>query len=289
MLHIVSAPPARAPKARLAAPRPAATSPPPQTASTVSGGGGGGGGRVSGVSSAPQPPKHIPKRRQAQDDRANDTLLAVDKRDPSKAMPLPHALPLSATPPAGALTAHSFGELPLDPYLQRQLQRLGLDSMTPVQRRTIPLALSGGDLVVRSPTGARRLDERARWHRAVPAPCSPPPCRLGQDVRVRRPAGAEAPRARPGRSHAVRRRASCPRARAEARVHPRAPDTSGVAREDRHLWPRARPDARARGAEPRGAAGPHAPLPVAGDWLRDGRREPKERKGAAGARWGRHE
>lgn len=103
-------------------------------------------------------PRHIPRRRLSHggDDAASSSAgsFPMPKSDPSRAKPLPLTLPLSQTPPAGALTASTFGELPLDAYLSRQLDRLGLTSMTPVQRRTIPPILAGRDVVVRSHTGS---------------------------------------------------------------------------------------------------------------------------------------
>ena len=76
----------------------------------------------------------------------------MEKFDPALASPLPSTLPLSVG--EGALTASTFGEMALDEYLKRQLHKLGLHSLTPVQRRAIPHVLDGRDLVVRSPTGS---------------------------------------------------------------------------------------------------------------------------------------
>ena len=79
------------------------------------------------------------------------------KEDPSRAAALPATLPLDGGRKASATTfgATTFGMLPLDTYLQRQLvERMQLARLTPVQQHAIPALLAGGDLLVRSPTGS---------------------------------------------------------------------------------------------------------------------------------------
>ena len=89
-----------------------------------------------------------------------ESSAPVKKLRPAHAPALPRTLPLQAGggARAGASTTFSaerFDELPLDPYLARQLaDRLRLSAMTPVQQRTIPALLGGADALVRSPTGS---------------------------------------------------------------------------------------------------------------------------------------
>lgn len=88
----------------------------------------------------------------------NNTEAQLDrKQDPSKAAPLPNTLPLERKhllEGSSTFSAGTFSDLPLGQYLQRQLERMGLQKLTPVQRHTIPKLLSGGDMLVRSPTGS---------------------------------------------------------------------------------------------------------------------------------------
>jgi len=57
----------------------------------------------------------------------------------------------NATDPA-ALS--SFASLPLPPATLENLQRLGYDSMTPIQAASLPLALAGHDLIAQAKTGS---------------------------------------------------------------------------------------------------------------------------------------
>jgi hypothetical protein len=166
MLHIVSMPalkPGKKSVPRPAESTPASASTPPSLNGDIDPDAGASAsadfaGRVShGSHGGGSKPKHIPRRRLSHGDDptfSSAGSFPMPKSDPSRAKPLPRTLPLSQTPPAGALTASTFGELPLDAYLRRQLDRLGLTSMTPVQRRTIPPILAGRDVVVRSHTGS---------------------------------------------------------------------------------------------------------------------------------------
>ena len=82
---------------------------------------------------------------------------AASKQDPSKAAPLPKTLPLTARRVAtssSVFSVDSFSELPLGPYLLRQLERMGLKKLTPVQKHSLPTLMSGRDMLIRSPTGS---------------------------------------------------------------------------------------------------------------------------------------
>ncbi|MCW7539258.1 ATP-dependent RNA helicase DbpA [Aquabacterium sp. A7-Y] len=57
----------------------------------------------------------------------------------------------TAPPPAGGL---SFDRLPLAPALLANLQRLGYLEMTPIQAASLPVALSGRDLIAQAKTGS---------------------------------------------------------------------------------------------------------------------------------------
>lgn len=80
--------------------------------------------------------------------------LVVRKQDPAKAAPLPTTLPLEAKRSSTAFSASSFDELPLDEYLLKQIKRMRLNQLTPVQQQAIPRVLGGRNLLVRSPTGS---------------------------------------------------------------------------------------------------------------------------------------
>ena len=81
--------------------------------------------------------------------------MEIKKESPARAAQLPRTLPLGgANGLAAVFSADIFSRLPLDGYLQRQLEKLGLRVMTPVQQRAIPEVLSGRDALVRSPTGS---------------------------------------------------------------------------------------------------------------------------------------
>jgi ATP-dependent RNA helicase DDX31/DBP7 len=162
MLHIVSVP--AVDPGRKSAPRPAEHTPAPGPAPLASAlseeaAAGAAAAALAGGSQVREggKPRHIPKRRLSHAEDAAPSSAGsfpMAKSDPSRATPLPRTLPLSKLPPAGALTASTFGELPVDIYLRRQLDKLGLTGMTPVQRRTIPPVLAGRDVVVRSHTGS---------------------------------------------------------------------------------------------------------------------------------------
>ena len=57
--------------------------------------------------------------------------------------------PALASPPAAP-----FSSLPLSPPTLENLQRLGYDSMTPIQAASLPLALAGHDLIAQAKTGS---------------------------------------------------------------------------------------------------------------------------------------
>ena len=81
--------------------------------------------------------------------------MEIKKESPARAAQLPRTLPLGgANGLAAVFSADIFSRLSLDGYLQRQLEKLGLRVMTPVQQRAIPEVLSGRDALVRSPTGS---------------------------------------------------------------------------------------------------------------------------------------
>lgn len=82
--------------------------------------------------------------------------MDIKKQSPARAAQLPRTLPLNGASSgrAAAFSAENFSELPLNGYLQRQLEKLELQAMTPVQQRAIPTLLSGRDTLVRSPTGS---------------------------------------------------------------------------------------------------------------------------------------
>ena len=64
--------------------------------------------------------------------------------------PPPAATPANPAPAAGP----SFSSLPLPPATLENLQRLGYDSMTPIQAASLPLALAGHDLIAQAKTGS---------------------------------------------------------------------------------------------------------------------------------------
>ena len=104
----------------------------------------------------------VKKNRYAKDGRPSASSREQEQRllgkqDPSKAVALPATLHLEREPanPFATFSATTFGELPLDTYLQRHVtSKMGLERLTPVQQHAIPLILGGGDLLVRSPTGS---------------------------------------------------------------------------------------------------------------------------------------
>jgi ATP-dependent RNA helicase DbpA len=51
-------------------------------------------------------------------------------------------------------SAQAFSELPLSPAMQATLQQLGYLTMTPIQAASLPLALSGKDLIAQAKTGS---------------------------------------------------------------------------------------------------------------------------------------
>jgi ATP-dependent RNA helicase DbpA len=53
-----------------------------------------------------------------------------------------------------AQSPSSFASLPLPPATLENLQRLGYDSMTPIQAASLPLALAGHDLIAQAKTGS---------------------------------------------------------------------------------------------------------------------------------------
>ena len=80
---------------------------------------------------------------------------AVRKEDPARAAALPRTPALDGSRETNAaFSADRFAALPLDKYLQQQLGKMGLSTLTQVQRETIPLLLQGRDALVRSPTGS---------------------------------------------------------------------------------------------------------------------------------------
>lgn len=60
---------------------------------------------------------------------------ALRKQDPAKAAPLPATLPLEAKRAGATFSASTFGELPLDDYLLKQIQKMGIGQLTPVQQQ----------------------------------------------------------------------------------------------------------------------------------------------------------
>ena len=58
-----------------------------------------------------------------------------------------------STPPKPAADA-AFSSLPLPPATLENLQRLGYDTMTPIQAASLPLALAGHDLIAQAKTGS---------------------------------------------------------------------------------------------------------------------------------------
>ncbi len=48
----------------------------------------------------------------------------------------------------------TFGEMALDPRVERAIERIGWRRPTPVQSAVVPVALSGRDLLVSAPTGS---------------------------------------------------------------------------------------------------------------------------------------
>ena len=97
-----------------------------------------------------------PKRRQEQKvaHHAPAHSGAVRKEDPARAAALPRTPALDGSRENAAFSADRFAALPLDKYLQQQLGKMGLSTLTQVQRETIPLLLQGRDALVRSPTGS---------------------------------------------------------------------------------------------------------------------------------------
>ena len=94
---------------------------------------------------------------------------AFRKEDPAKAAALPRTLALDGADREAAqgqsrtFSADQFGDLLLEPLLQQQLGKLGLSSLTQVQRETIPLLLQA------------RLSRAAHASRPAPhAPCHAP-------------------------------------------------------------------------------------------------------------------
>ena len=97
-----------------------------------------------------------PKRRQEQKAAHQEPTHsgAVRKEDPARAAALPRTPALDGSRENAAFSADRFDALPLDRYLQQQLGKMGLSTLTQVQRETIPLLLQGRDALVRSPTGS---------------------------------------------------------------------------------------------------------------------------------------
>ena len=58
------------------------------------------------------------------------------------------------TPPAPALAALSFSQLPLSPAMLANLQQLGYLSMTAIQAASLPAALLGKDIIAQAKTGS---------------------------------------------------------------------------------------------------------------------------------------
>ena len=109
---------------------------------------------VGEASAAPGQWKHgassAPRR------RAPALTMEIKTESPARAPQLPRTLPLVAASGghAAAFSAERFSQLPLNGYLQRQLVKLELQAMTPVQQHAIPMLLSSRDSLVRSPTGS---------------------------------------------------------------------------------------------------------------------------------------
>ena len=55
---------------------------------------------------------------------------------------------------AEAVWREWFGDLPLSPAMQANLQQLGYLAMTPIQAASLPIALAGGDLIAQAKTGS---------------------------------------------------------------------------------------------------------------------------------------
>ena len=113
----------------------------------------------SGQAAAAAPPSREPrppKRRQEQKEAHMPAHSgAVRKEDPARAAALPRTPALDGSRETNAaFSADRFAALPLDKYLQQQLGKMGLSTLTQVQRETIPLLLQGRDALVRSPTGS---------------------------------------------------------------------------------------------------------------------------------------
>ena len=65
---------------------------------------------------------------------------------------------MTKTPPTPAAAVssagHSFNELPLAPAMLANLQQLGYRTMTPIQAASLPITLSGHDLIAQAKTGS---------------------------------------------------------------------------------------------------------------------------------------
>ena len=65
---------------------------------------------------------------------------------------------MTKTPPTPAAAVssagHSFNELPLEPAMLANLQQLGYRTMTPIQAASLPITLSGHDLIAQAKTGS---------------------------------------------------------------------------------------------------------------------------------------
>ena len=57
-------------------------------------------------------------------------------------------------PAPASIPTDSFASLPLPPATLQNLQRLGYDTMTPIQAASLPLALAGHDLIAQAKTGS---------------------------------------------------------------------------------------------------------------------------------------
>ena len=101
---------------------------------------------------AARPPKRRQEQKVAHQEPAHGG--AVRKEDPARAAALPRTPALDGSRENAAFSADRFAALPLDQYLQQQLGKMGLSTLTQVQRETIPLLLQGRDALVRSPTGS---------------------------------------------------------------------------------------------------------------------------------------
>eukprot|EP00965_Chrysotila_dentata_P063358 2099942-Pleurochrysis_carterae.AAC.1 len=117
---------------------------------------------------AAQPRARLGRRLAREAHAKTSTVASVRRSDPARAAALPATLPLGGRSGKdgtedrtsgrderlSTFSRTRFDELPLDVYLKKQLEKLGLGAMTPVQRAAIPTLLDGRDLLVRSPTGS---------------------------------------------------------------------------------------------------------------------------------------